>query len=102
MLTARQRDLLVFIEDTQLKTGDTPTYPKMMAALGLKSKNGINRMLNALIERGFIWRQAFDPGRGHSPAIVILRSATGGKTPPDPTRIPIYDADTLQLRGYLP
>ena len=92
-----------FIEDFQRRrAGKTPTYPQIMGGLGLKSKNGVNRMVTALQERGFIARERFVPGERSTAQIVVLKSVLGTSVKPIPGRIPIFDADTLQLRGFLP
>jgi SOS-response transcriptional repressor LexA len=49
------RDLLDFIESYQRANGGvSPNYAEMAAALQLKSKSGINRLLMELRERGFV------------------------------------------------
>jgi repressor LexA len=56
MLTAKQRELLIFI-DTRLKeNGISPSFDEMREALDLKSKSGVHRLISALEERGFIRR----------------------------------------------
>lgn len=56
MLTKKQRDLLVFINDYIQKTGSSPSFEEMKQGLELKSKSGIHRLINALVERGFLER----------------------------------------------
>lgn len=56
MLTKKQRDLLVFINDYIQKTGLSPSFEEMKEGLDLKSKSGIHRLINALVERGFLER----------------------------------------------
>lgn len=91
MLTRRQNDCLQWIVGfMRLNGGVSPTMDEIRDGLGLDNKGGAHRMIKALEERGFIARM---PRRAR--AIEVLRTA------PSP-RIPIYDADTLQLRGYLP
>lgn len=56
MLTKKQRDLLIMIHE-RLAQGDVaPSFDEMREALGLKSKSGIHRLINALVERGFLER----------------------------------------------
>ena len=58
MLTRKQYELLLYL-DQQLKTkGVSPSYEEMKEALKLKSKSGIHRLIKALEERGFINRMA--------------------------------------------
>jgi len=56
MLTKKQRDLLMFINDYIQNTGLSPSFEEMKAGLDLKSKSGIHRLINALVERGFLAR----------------------------------------------
>jgi len=58
MLTRKQRDLLIFINDRLAATGVAPSFDEMKDALGLKSKSGIHRLITALEERGFLRRLA--------------------------------------------
>ena len=56
MLTRKQFQLLAFIDKTLRNTGISPSYDEMKAALNLKSKSGIHRLITGLQERGFIRR----------------------------------------------
>ena len=56
MLTKKQRDLLIFINDYIQNTGLSPSFEEMKTGLDLKSKSGIHRLINALVERGFLTR----------------------------------------------
>lgn len=58
MLTAKQHQLLLFINQRLIDTGVSPSFDEMKDALGLKSKSGVHRLINALEERGFIRRMA--------------------------------------------
>lgn len=58
MLTAKQRELLVFIQQRLEATGVSPSFEEMKDALDLKSKSGVHRLISALEERGFIARLA--------------------------------------------
>jgi len=58
MLTAKQQQLLMFINDRLTSGGVSPSFDEMKDALGLKSKSGVHRLINALEERGFIRRMA--------------------------------------------
>lgn len=51
-LTARQAQLLAYLRSRS----DTPSFEEMAVALGLKSKSNIHRLIEALMERGFIAR----------------------------------------------
>jgi repressor LexA len=74
MLTRKQRDLLIYIHERLQKEGVPPSYDEMKDALGLHSKSGIHRLVNALEERGFLKRL---PNRAR--AIEILRLPEGYK-----------------------
>lgn len=56
MLTRKQHDLLMFINDYINNTGLSPSFEEMKIGLDLKSKSGIHRLINALVERGFLER----------------------------------------------
>ena len=56
MLTAKQKELLMFIDRRLKKDGVAPSFEEMKEALGLKSKSGVHRLIKALEERGFIRR----------------------------------------------
>ncbi len=56
MLTAKQHELLHFIQERLDTSGISPSFEEMKEALGLKSKSGIHRLISALEERGFLRR----------------------------------------------
>ena len=56
MLTRKQHQLLVFINQRLDETGVSPSFDEMKEALGLKSKSGIHRLITGLEEREFIRR----------------------------------------------
>ena len=56
MLTAKQHELLLFIDDRLKESGVSPSFDEMREALELKSKSGVHRLISALEERGFIRR----------------------------------------------
>ena len=68
MLTKKQYDLLIFIHQRVQRDGVSPSFDEMKAALDLRSKSGIHRLITALEERGFIRRL---PHRAR--AIEIMR-----------------------------
>ena len=75
MLTQKQRDLLVFIHE-RMKSGDiAPSFEEMKEALDLKSKSGIHRLINALVERGYLERL---PNRARA---LEVRKLPEGYTP---------------------
>ena len=68
MLTAKQHELLLFIQKRLEQTGISPSFEEMKEALDLKSKSGVHRLISALEERGFIRRL---PNRAR--ALEVLR-----------------------------
>ncbi len=56
MLTAKQHELIQFIQQRLEETGISPSFEEMKEALDLKSKSGVHRLISALEERGFIRR----------------------------------------------
>lgn len=72
MLTAKQHQLLQFIHRRLQETGVSPSFDEMKDALGLKSKSGVHRLINALEERGFIKRMA-----NRARALEILKLPEG-------------------------
>ena len=68
MLTEKQRELLVFINDRLTASGVSPSFDEMKEALSLRSKSGIHRLITALEERGFLRRL---PNRAR--ALEVLR-----------------------------
>jgi repressor LexA len=79
MLTQKQRELLVFINQRLTETGVSPSFDEMKEALDLRSKSGIHRLITALEERGFIRRL---PHRAR--ALEVLRLPD--ETRPKPSR----------------
>lgn len=106
MLTVKQHELLVFIQQRLDAGGISPSFEEMKEALGLKSKSGIHRLISALEERGFLRRlpnraralevtrlpDALKPdaaGRDTRDNVVPLRKA--------PARVPIAANDIVEL-----
>jgi repressor LexA len=56
MLTRKQYQLLVFINQCLKDNGVPPSFDEMKEALALKSKSGVHRLITGLEERGFIRR----------------------------------------------
>tara|TARA_B100001179_G_scaffold70074_1_gene48950 strand:- start:18 stop:632 length:615 start_codon:yes stop_codon:yes gene_type:complete len=54
MLTKKQSSLFNFLKDRIKKTNVSPSFEEMKIAMGLKSKSGIQRLIDGLVERGFI------------------------------------------------
>ncbi|MBH71088.1 MAG: repressor LexA [Pelagibacteraceae bacterium] len=54
MLTKQQNKLFNFLKNRIKKTNVSPSFEEMKIAMGLKSKSGIQRLIDGLVERGFI------------------------------------------------
>ena len=74
MLTRKQHQLLIFINEHLNGTGVAPSFDEMKDALGLKSKSGIHRLISGLEERGFIRRLAH---RARALEVLRLPEDTG-------------------------
>jgi repressor LexA len=60
MLTRVQTKLLDFIvEHMKHSKGVAPSFEQMQVALGLRSKSGVHRIIEGLVERGYIRRLRF-------------------------------------------
>ena len=75
MLTAKQHELIQFIQKRLEETGISPSFEEMKEALDLKSKSGVHRLISALEERGFLRRL---PNRAR--ALEVIREP-GDTTP---------------------
>ena len=73
MLTKKQNELLIYINQNLRETGVAPSYEEMKDALDLRSKSGIHRLINALEERGFIRRL---PHRARAIEVTKLPTAS--------------------------
>ncbi len=79
MLTKKQHQLLMFIHERMQSDGVAPSFDEMKAALDLKSKSGIHRLITALEERGFLRRL---PHRARALEVVKLpENATADEQP---------------------
>ena len=77
MLTAKQHELLLFIQTRLAETGVSPSFEEMKDALDLKSKSGVHRLIGALEERQFLRRL---PNRARALEVMRLPedAAPGG------------------------
>jgi repressor LexA len=73
MLTAKQHELLLFINQRLDESGISPSFEEMKEALDLKSKSGVHRLIGALEERGFIRRLA-----NRARALEVMKMPEGG------------------------
>ena len=100
MLTAKQRELLLFINTRLGETGISPSFDEMREALDLKSKSGVHRLISALEERGFIRRL---PNRARALEVVKLPESSApaaiSAKPVVPT--PANDSIEIPLHGRI-
>jgi repressor LexA len=102
MLTAKQRELLTYIDQRLKESGVSPSFDEMREALELKSKSGVHRLISALEERQFIRRL---PNRAR--ALEVMRMPDGGaaaaapvaaQPAPAPVQRPVVVAnDTMEI-----
>jgi repressor LexA len=76
MLTKKQKNLLIYINEKLKTDGISPSYDEMRSSLNLKSKSGIHRLISALEERGFIKRL---PHKARALEVVKLPENAGLK-----------------------
>jgi len=76
MLTRKQHELLMYINQRLKADGVSPSFDEMKDALGLRSKSGIHRLITALEERGFIRRL---PHRARALEVLKLPEATAAR-----------------------
>ena len=57
-LTKRQQAIFSFIKEFALDKGYPPTIPEIQEEFGIKSPNGVNNHLKALIRKGYIKRDS--------------------------------------------
>ena len=77
MLTRKQHELLMFINQRLASTGVAPSFDEMKDALNLRSKSGIHRLISGLEERGFIRRL---PHRARALEVVKLPTDSAAST----------------------
>lgn len=98
MLTKKQHQLLLFIQERLEADGVSPSFDEMKDALDLKSKSGIHRLITALEERGFIRRL---PHRARALEILKTPDASSAAKPvaaePHPAAL-----DRPASRGFTP
>ena len=111
MLTAKQHELIQFIQKRLEETGISPSFEEMKEALDLKSKSGVHRLISALEERGFIRRlpnraralevikqpEDVTPAPRASADIVPIQSAAAAQTTPSPAN----DVIDIPLHGRI-
>jgi repressor LexA len=94
MLTAKQRELLMFIDARLKESGISPSFDEMREALDLKSKSGVHRLISALEERGFIRRL---PNRARALEVVKSADARPANVTPMRPAAPAPANDTIDI-----
>jgi repressor LexA len=79
MLTAKQKELLLYIHERIKESGVSPSFDEMKEALDLASKSGIHRLITALEERGFLRRL---PHRARALEVLKLPDSMTPAAPP--------------------
>lgn len=87
MLTAKQHELILFIQQRLEETGISPSFEEMKEALDLRSKSGVHRLISALEERGFLRRL---PNRAR--ALEVLKQPEDVQSSGTPARRAANDA----------
>lgn len=83
MLTRKQHELLLFINERLAESGVSPSFEEMKDALELKSKSGVHRLISALEERQFIRRL---PNRARALEVVRMPETAVKAATPAPAR----------------
>jgi repressor LexA len=94
MLTAKQRELLLFIDARLKESGISPSFDEMREALDLKSKSGVHRLISALEERGFIRRL---PNRARALEVMKMPETKSATVVPLRPAAPAAANDTLEI-----
>jgi repressor LexA len=93
MLTSKQHELLMFINQRLGQTGVSPSFDEMREALDLKSKSGVHRLISALEERQFIRRL---PNRARALEVLKLPEVRGAAPAPKAV-LPVAANDTIEI-----
>jgi SOS-response transcriptional repressor LexA len=87
-LTERQVKVLRFIERSVSSTGYPPTIREIGNAFGIKSTNGVNDHLRALMRKGYLAKEA-----GKSRTLTLLQpKAKRNRTKKSQSTIPIFSS----------
>jgi repressor LexA len=94
MLTAKQHELLMFINERLSRTGVSPSFDEMREALDLKSKSGVHRLISALEERSFIRRL---PNRARALEVLKLPELKAAAPAAPKPVVPAAANDTIEI-----
>ncbi|MXO50457.1 transcriptional repressor LexA [Erythrobacter gaetbuli] len=95
MLTAKQHELIRFIQQRLGETGISPSFEEMKEALDLKSKSGVHRLISALEERGFIRRL---PNRAR--ALEVIKLPEDAVTAPAAAKVSVAAANDAVVSAH--
>ena len=98
MLTQKQKDLLLLIDNRIKAVGVPPSYDEMKDHLGLASKSGIHRLITALEERGFIRRL---PNKARALEVLKLPADVVAASGLTPQAQPANDSLSVPLVGKI-
>ena len=99
MLTKKQRELLLLINDRMQDGEIAPSFDEMREALGLKSKSGIHRLITGLVERGYLERL---PNRARALHVKKLPEGYSADTPSStPNASVISNMQSIPLYGRI-
>ncbi|MXO59596.1 transcriptional repressor LexA [Altererythrobacter salegens] len=112
MLTAKQHELLLYIQRKLEETGISPSFEEMKEALDLKSKSGVHRLISALEERGFLRRlpnraralevlKQPENVKGQAPAAANSNDPVSRVTMPPRAASPANDVIEIPLHGKI-
>jgi repressor LexA len=99
MLTRKQHELLLYLDQQLKKDGVSPSFEEMKKALSLKSKSGIHRLITGLEERGFIRRL---PHRARAIEVIRLPDNMESLIGKDKNFKPNIIKGDFRLSGNLP
>ena len=95
MLTAKQHELIRFIQQRLGETGISPSFEEMKEALDLKSKSGVHRLISALEERGFIRRLP-----NSARALEVIKLPEDAVTAPAAAKAPVTAANDAVVSAH--
>ncbi|GHA90686.1 LexA repressor [Algimonas arctica] len=96
MLTKKQKDLLLLIDNRIRAVGVPPSYDEMKDELGLASKSGIHRLITALEERGFVRRL---PNKARALEVIKMPEGLQKESPLAP--VPANDSYEIPFVGKI-
>lgn len=102
MLTSQQHKTLLFVQEFLFREGHAPTLEEIGAAIGVRSKGAVHRLVEALIDKGYLtrdssgWRSLQPTDRHAGGSLPLLGRIAAGQ----PIEA-ITGEDTLNLSDFL-